>query len=119
MASPSITGTSSADWRWCWPACSKESSRRWIRRHLPGGARVADTRAAEMRPRVFIVAPGDLFGGAERQILTLCEGHGRQYDVSLFPIFEGPLADRLRAAGFPVTVLGNPPGFLNSVRALR
>lgn len=57
---------------------------------------------------VAIVAPGEIFGGAERQILVLAaELRRRGQSFHLFLLYDGPLARAARSAGFPVAVIGS------------
>jgi len=54
-----------------------------------------------------MVAPGEIFGGAERQILTLLNHLGRASVVpSLFVFQDGELARRARIHGIPTVVIG-------------
>ena len=67
-----------------------------------------------------LVAPGELFGGAERQILTLCHqlrARGRRFVVFLF--HDRLLAERLRESGCIVEILSvRGPGYILSARHL-
>jgi len=71
----------------------------------------------EQRP-VILVAPGEIFGGAERQIMTLIAvGNVRvRYRVCLF--HDSTLAERLRAAGVAVTILPQGLKALGQIRAI-
>ena len=56
--------------------------------------------------RVCVVTTGELFGGAERQNLTLMKAlHGLGVCCELVVFFDAELANRARSLGFPVTVL--------------
>lgn len=58
-------------------------------------------------PRVALVAPGEIFGGAERQILTLLRAMRRRaLSPALLTFHDAELARRARDDDFPVTVLG-------------
>jgi glycosyltransferase involved in cell wall biosynthesis len=59
--------------------------------------------------RIAILAAGEIFGGAERQILTLMSGVTAQLRVTpeLLVFHEGDLAQRARALGVKVHVLGS------------
>lgn len=64
-------------------------------------------RAAASAPRVAIVAAGEIFGGAERQILTLMRAlQVRGCTIKLLVFHDGELARRARAAGVATQVLG-------------
>ncbi len=71
-------------------------------------------------PILALIAPGEIFGGAERQILTLCrylKSHGRPATVFLF--HDRLLAQHLRACGCSVEILaGNGPASMSRVRHL-
>ena len=58
--------------------------------------------------RLAILAPGELFGGAERQILTLAEAlaTGGQAAPVLVLFHDRELADHARRLGIPVRILG-------------
>src|SRR5215470_889874 len=58
-------------------------------------------------PRVAVVAPGEIFGGAERQILTLMRAlHLRGCAINLLVFHDGELARRARSGGIATHVLG-------------
>ena len=56
--------------------------------------------------RVAMVAPGEIFGGAERQILTLLRASRTHTQAHLLTFHDGQLAARAHADGFEVTVIG-------------
>lgn len=62
----------------------------------------------ERHLHVAILSTGEIFGGAERQILTLAETLASEGQASpVFLLFhDGELADRARRLGIPVRVLG-------------
>lgn len=72
--------------------------------HSPAGsARVSQ----EKPPRVALVAPGEVFGGAERQILALTRAlQERDVDLILCLFHDGELARIARARAVPTTILG-------------
>lgn len=58
------------------------------------------------RPRVFHIASGDLWGGAEAAVFELCRSlHERDVDVRALILNPGELASRLAAVGVPTTVM--------------
>lgn len=58
-------------------------------------------------PRVAVVAPGEIFGGAERQILTLTRTlHLRGCATRLLVFHDAELARRARLSGIAMQVLG-------------
>jgi len=64
-------------------------------------------RSAARRPRIAVVAPGEIFGGAERQILTLTRTlQLRGCVVKLLVFHDGELARRARSTGVDTQVLG-------------
>jgi L-malate glycosyltransferase len=85
--------------------------------------RQADTelRSAARAPRIAVVAPGEIFGGAERQILTLLRAlQLRGSALELLVFHDAELARRARSAGIATRVLG-ARGLLDfaSLRRLR
>lgn len=63
--------------------------------------------AAARGPRIAIVAPGEIFGGAERQILTLMRSlQLRGSAINLLVFHDGELARRARSARIATEVLG-------------
>ena len=56
-------------------------------------------------PRVGHVVAGDVFGGAERQVLTLCKAAPGRYSPILLPTLPGPLTAEASAAGIDVRPL--------------
>jgi L-malate glycosyltransferase len=72
-------------------------------------------------PRVAIIAPGEIFGGAERQILTLTRTlRLRGCAIKLLVFHDGELARRARSTGIATQVLGARRVFdLESLRRLR
>ncbi|MDX9875400.1 MAG: glycosyltransferase family 4 protein [Spongiibacteraceae bacterium] len=71
--------------------------------------------------RVTQVASGDLWAGAEKQLLVLAKALRRQgVEVSAVILNPGPLADRLQAEGFTLQVLDeNRQGSIEIFRELR
>lgn len=66
-----------------------------------------ELRTATRGPRIAIVAPGEIFGGAERQILTLMRAlQLRGSAIRLLVFHEGELARRARSAHIATQVLG-------------
>lgn len=53
-----------------------------------------------------MVVAGDLFGGAERQLLTLCRAGAGLFDSIVIPTLPGPLAGAARNAGITIDDLG-------------
>jgi L-malate glycosyltransferase len=69
---------------------------------------------------VVIVANGEVFGGAERQILTLATGLRDNHGVTLITLCEGELAAKARAAGLSTVSLGTQSALdLTALRKLR
>jgi glycosyltransferase involved in cell wall biosynthesis len=66
-----------------------------------------ELRTAARGPRIAIVAPGEIFGGAERQILTLMRAlQLRGSAIKLLVFHDGELARRARSARIATRVLG-------------
>ena len=67
---------------------------------------------------VILVAPGEIFGGAERQIMTLiAAGKARvRYRVCLF--HDSTLAARLREKGIEVVILAQGLNALGQIREI-
>jgi L-malate glycosyltransferase len=71
-------------------------------------------------PLVAMVVAGDVFGGAERQVLTLCRAAGSRFRTILIPTLPGPLTRAAQAAGVSVIDPGTQPRSLTEcARALR
>jgi len=71
------------------------------------------------RPRVVIISVGELFGGVERHIVTLCRSLPYQ-PVAVVLFNEGLLAERLRQSSVNVVVLNRiRPYDRNAIAALR
>lgn len=70
-------------------------------------------RALKESMRIGIVAPGELFGGVERQILDLCQIMSSDDEVTIQPVlfFEGELAGRLRERGHTPAVCSDCGGY--------
>lgn len=64
-------------------------------------------------PRVLVVAPGEIFGGAERQILTLVETLQNSVCFNVILFFDGVLAARLKEMGIETLV---PPSFVSALQ---
>lgn len=73
-----------------------------------------------MRVKILHILPSLGIGGTEKTLLELCRGlNARGFDNRVVALKSGgETADKLRAAGIPVTVLGSPDGFLPGVLAL-
>lgn len=81
----------------------------------------SELRTAARGPRIAIVAPGEIFGGAERLILTLLQAlQHRGSAIKLLVFHNGELARRARSTGIATQVLGARRVLdLESMRLLR
>ena len=73
----------------------------------PDGSTDPVSRSSAAPPRVAIIAPGEIFGGAERQILTLASTLRLTGSATKLLVFhDGELARRARSSGIATQVLG-------------
>ena len=83
------------------------------------GGRISETVNVTVINVVMIVA-GDIFGGAERQVLTLCRAASQRFRTVLIPTLPGPLTRAAEAAGVSVIDPGERPrSRTDCARALR
>lgn len=70
--------------------------------------------------KILHILPSLGIGGTEKTLLELCRGlNARGFDNRVVALKSGgETAEKLRAAGVPVTVLGSPDGFIPGVLAL-
>ncbi|MFP5219537.1 MAG: glycosyltransferase family 4 protein [Actinomycetes bacterium] len=79
-------------------------------------ARLADVYGAVARPRVVVVGHCARPSGAELALLALAPHLADAVELTVVLGEDGPVADRLRAAGVAVDVLGLPAGLAASGR---
>lgn len=73
----------------------------------PDGSTDPVSRSGAAPPRVAMIAPGEIFGGAERQILTLARTLRLTGSaIKLLVFHDGELARRARSTGIATQVLG-------------
>lgn len=70
-------------------------------------------------PRVAMLIAGDLYGGAERQLFTLCRAGRHRFEATVVPTLPGPVAGAARDAGIACEDLGAAPGLGAVVARLR
>lgn len=71
---------------------------------------MADSISENHAIDVAVLAPGETFGGAERQILTLLRGlcRGNAWRPTLWTFYDRELAASARRLGVPVALIGSP-----------
>jgi L-malate glycosyltransferase len=70
------------------------------------------------KPRIAMLVAGDKFGGAERQLLTLCAGSQDRFESVIYQTLSGPLTREAHRAGFEVSRLLEDRSLLSSGLAL-
>jgi len=80
---------------------------------------VAERTSAAI-PRILYMSPHGFLGGAERSLLVLLEALDRaRYRPAVLTFEDGPLTERLRAAGIPTDVIPLPPALSRATHRYR